>query len=111
MLRRNIGVLSLVLTVLAAASARAATPANEFSIKQTSNGGAEVRLGDVTIATYVPHDDKTQRPYFKDLMTPSGVRVTRPHPPVKGQDPEDHPDMHPGLWLAFSDLGGRDFWR
>ena len=27
------------------------------------------------------------------------------------QDLDDHPTMHPGLWLAFGDINGADFWR
>src|SRR5207248_1662398 len=41
----------------------------------------------------------------------SGIQVSRNNPPIPGQDPDDHGDMHPGLWMAFSDLGGHDFWR
>jgi hypothetical protein len=104
-------VVALAFTHLIAADAGATTYPSEFRMTQTPDGGVEVTLGRQPIATYVSHDEKTARPYFKDLMTPSGVRVTRSHPPVKGQDPEDHPDMHPGLWMAFSDLGGHDFWR
>ena len=26
-------------------------------------------------------------------------------------DLEDHPTFHPGIWLAFGDLSGADFWR
>jgi hypothetical protein len=37
--------------------------------------------------------------------------VSRNHPPLPGKDLADHADFHPGLWLAFGDLGGGDFWR
>ena len=37
--------------------------------------------------------------------------MTRNHPPIEGQDPTDHATFHPGLWLAFGDLGGADDWR
>jgi len=37
--------------------------------------------------------------------------VTRHHPPREGIDIDDHATFHPGLWLAFGDLGGADFWR
>ncbi|MBT6154301.1 MAG: PmoA family protein [Planctomycetaceae bacterium] len=60
---------------------------------------------------YVTSDDKVRRPYFHGLHTPSGVRVTRVHPPVKGSELADHPTMHPGLWMAFGDISGADFWR
>jgi len=63
------------------------------------------------LATYVFRDPVILRPYFKDLHTPEGIQVTRRHPPQKGADPVDHDTMHPGLWLAFGDLSGSDFWR
>jgi hypothetical protein len=28
-----------------------------------------------------------------------------------GRDATDHATMHPGLWLAFGDISGADFWR
>ncbi len=63
------------------------------------------------IAHYVFKDDKILRPYFAHVRTLEGVQVTRHHPPVAGRDAVDHPTMHPGLWLAFGDLAGHDFWR
>lgn len=63
------------------------------------------------IAEYVFDDEEILRPYFRHLRTPSGVQVTRTHPPVEGVDRIDHATMHPGLWLAFGDLSGADFWR
>jgi putative membrane-bound dehydrogenase-like protein len=54
---------------------------------------------------------ETPRPYFSNLHTPGGIRVTRPHPPVPGSGDEDHATMHPGLWIGFGDLSGHDFWR
>lgn len=63
------------------------------------------------IATYVYRDEQISRPYFCDLYTRQGTRVTRNHPPIAGQDLTDHETFHPGLWLAFGDLGGSDFWR
>jgi hypothetical protein len=37
--------------------------------------------------------------------------VTRNHPPIPGVDPDDHADMHCGIWLGFGDIDGHDFWR
>jgi hypothetical protein len=74
-------------------------------------GRVEIRIGGQAVATYVYNDTKTLRPYFEHLKTTGGVQVTRNHPPVPGKDAVDHPDMHPGLWLAFGDLAGNDFWR
>jgi len=63
------------------------------------------------VATYVFRDDKVLRPHFKQLHAPGGIQVTRNHPPVAGQDATDHDTMHPGVWLAFGDISGNDFWR
>lgn len=63
------------------------------------------------VAEFVFRDEKILRPYFANVHTPDGRKVTRNHPPVAGQDATDHDTMHPGLWLAFGDLGGQDFWR
>ncbi len=63
------------------------------------------------LATYVWRDPKIPRPYLAHLRTPSGVQVTRNLPPEEGVDRTDHATFHPGLWLAFGDLSGADFWR
>ena len=63
------------------------------------------------LATYVFQDPQIPRPYFTNLCAPGGVPVTRHHPPRDGLDPIDHERLHPGLWLAFGDLTGVDFWR
>jgi hypothetical protein len=90
----------------------AAPPPGEQKIGFDANPGrVEVSLGRQVIATYVYNDPKTHRPFFEHLRTPSGVQVTRNHPPVAGKDAPDHADMHPGLWLAFADIAGSDFWR
>lgn len=78
---------------------------------EQTNDGVEIRLDGKTVATYVSRDAKIPRPYFAHVKTPSGLAVTRNYPPVKGVDPEDHATLHPGIWMAFADLGGRDFWR
>lgn len=70
-----------------------------------------ISVGDRTVARYVFADDKVQRPYFCDVKTSAGLQVTRNHPPVEGVDPDDHATMHPGVWLAFGDINGVDFWR
>ena len=66
---------------------------------------------DQPVAEYVFADQKIPRPYFSNLHVPDGFKVTRNHPPVQGQDAMDHDMLHPGLWLAFGDLNGVDFWR
>jgi len=63
------------------------------------------------VAEFVFKDGRILRPYFANLRAPGGYKVTRNHPPVAGQDATDHDTMHPGLWLAFGDINGQDFWR
>jgi methane monooxygenase PmoA-like len=70
-----------------------------------------ITAGTRSVATYVFADDTIPRPYFTAMHAPGGAEVTRRHPPREGTDATDHPTMHPGLWLAFGDLGGADFWR
>ncbi|HEX5221669.1 MAG TPA: DUF6807 family protein [Verrucomicrobiae bacterium] len=63
------------------------------------------------VAHFVFADTNILRPYFAHVHTPDGIPVTRNHPPVAGVDPVDHPTMHPGIWLAFGNISGQDFWR
>ncbi len=70
----------------------------------------ELRIGDQPFAHYVFNDPVITRPYFCNVRTPSGIQVTRNHP-IKQGDTDDHPTMHPGIWLAFGDLSGHDYWR
>lgn len=93
-----------------AEDAPAESKENVFSIRKLE-GGLEVRHGVHPIAEYMLPDEQTLRPSIRHLRTPSGIQLTRNHPPRKGEDLDDHPTMHPGLWLAFGDLNGADFWR
>jgi hypothetical protein len=70
-----------------------------------------ISLGKQAIADFVFQDPKILRPYFSNLKTSDGQQVTRNHPPREGQDAMDHDTMHPGIWLAFGDISGNDFWR
>ena len=63
------------------------------------------------VAEFVFRDDKILRPYFANVHAPGGAKATRQHPPVAGVDAVDHDTMHPGIWLAFGDISGADFWR
>jgi hypothetical protein len=79
--------------------------------------GWELQPGRLTVlhagrrlTDYVFADPEILRPYFQNVRAPSGVRVTRTHPPAAG-DATDHATMHPGVWLAFGDVNGEDFWR
>jgi hypothetical protein len=60
---------------------------------------------------YVFGDERILRPYFAHVHAPSGVQVTRQHPPRPGSDATDHDTMHPGIWFALGELSGADFWR
>jgi hypothetical protein len=74
-------------------------------------GSLQIHVDGKPLATYVWQDRDVMRPYFAHVHAPNGEQVTRNHPPVVGLDATDHANMHPGLWLAFGDLSGEDFWR
>jgi hypothetical protein len=87
-----------------------ATSAGEFDAEQRADR-VVLTCDNRPLAHYVFKDDKILRPYFVHVQTLDGIQVTRRHPPVAGGDAVDHDTMHPGLWLAFGDLAGNDFWR
>ncbi|WP_395740480.1 PVC-type heme-binding CxxCH protein [Prosthecobacter sp.] len=62
------------------------------------------------VAEYVTRHPDVKRPFWMNLRNRAGVQLTRSFPPQK-EEPQDHPDMHPGLWLAFGGINGTDFWR
>ena len=74
-------------------------------------GKVEITVGGKPFATYIYSDPKISRPYFAHVHAPSGTQVTRNHPPVAGDDKMDHPEFHPGIWMAFGDISGNDYWR
>jgi hypothetical protein len=82
----------------------------EFAIRP-ADGRLTVTCDGRPVGAYVFGDPRIPRPYWTALHAPDGTQVTREHPPVAGRDPVDHDTMHPGLWLAFGDLNGVDFWR
>ncbi len=71
----------------------------------------DLLLGETRIGEFVFNDLEILRPYFSNLRSATGEKVTRNHPPITGQDAVDHATMHPGIWLAFGSLNGQDFWR
>ncbi len=81
-----------------------------FSFSQ-SPGKVSITIDDHPLATYVYEDENIPRPYFAQVHAPGGTRVTRNHPPAQGKEPTDHATMHPGLWMAFGDINGNDYWR
>ena len=93
-------------------SASAGQDPPAVSLRQLA-GRVEISVGGQAVAAYVYEDPAIPRPYFCQVKTPQELAVTRPNPPDplvnKGND--DHPAFHPGIWLAFGDLGGEDFWR
>lgn len=93
-----------------AAITPAATATPGFGFEVQADRIAITHAG-TTVAAYVFRDQRILRPYFANLRALDGTQVTRSHPPVEGVDATDHDTMHPGLWLAFGDLNGEDFWR
>ena len=87
-----------------------ADAAAEFRVEQREQS-ISISWQDRAVAEYVFRDGQTLRPYFTRLHAADGTQVSRNHPPVKGVDATDHDTLHPGLWLAFGDLNGVDFWR
>lgn len=83
---------------------------NGFQVEKEKNQ-LLVSLGGKPIVEFVFRDDKTLRPYFSNARLLNGLKVTRNHPPVEGVDELDHSKLHPGIWLAFGDINGHDFWR
>lgn len=86
----------------------AAAPPVGFRMREAA---FDILVGAERIAAFVHRDERIARPYLAHVSLPGGPQVTRAHPPVAGTDPTDHDTMHPGIWLAFGDLGGADFWR
>ncbi|HUF62378.1 MAG TPA: PmoA family protein [Verrucomicrobiales bacterium] len=86
-------------------------PPPGFEVRRIQEHALDLIASGNAVLRYVFRDPVIRRPYFTDARTPSGVLVTRNHPPVEGTDATDHADMHPGVWLAFGDLNGFDFWR
>jgi hypothetical protein len=81
----------------------------KLTAKQSASS-VTILAGKQPVATYVLADEKISRPFYARVFTSDGIAVTRNHPPQTGE-PADHADMHPGIWLAFGDLSGHDFWR
>ncbi|MFN0126609.1 MAG: PVC-type heme-binding CxxCH protein [Verrucomicrobiales bacterium] len=104
----------------AAASEKPSAPEPSFKFHpaDTSPLSAEQRAdrllinqSGTMIGEFVFADSRIRRPFFANLRAPGGIPVTRAWPPVEGVDATDHADMHPGVWLAFGNISGQDFWR
>ncbi len=81
--------------------------AGEIGMTHT-DGKVAITMDGTVLATYVYNDEAVRRPYIANVTAPDGTPITRPYPP--GPD-DDHGTMHPGIWLAFGDIDGHDFWR
>ena len=70
-----------------------------------------IRINDFPVTQFVFVDEQIARPYFANLRTAQTHRLSRRQPPLEGEEATDHDTMHPGVWLAFGDVNGHDFWR
>ena len=106
---RNLTIALLVgLAATCSSDVLADAPLVEF---ETEPGKVAISIAGHPFANYVYYDAEISRPYFSHVCAPGGVQVTRNHPPIDGQDVADHPTYHPGIWMAFGDISGSDFWR
>lgn len=110
-LTRYAVILSIFTLYTVSASRLSADGEENYVSFKPSPGRLEIRIDDEHFATYVYNDAKVLRPHFSNIQAPGEIQVTRHHPPRVGEDPVDHDTMHPGIWLAFGDLSGKDFWR
>ncbi len=78
---------------------------------QMDGGAVDIHISGQKFGEFVFEDEEIPRSYFAHITTPSGIQVTRNHPPVKGQDKDDHAAYHPGIWMSFGDISGHDYWR
>lgn len=76
-----------------------------------NDNSLQINIDGHPFTTYVFKDSVIPRPFFHSIFTSGGIPVTRNFPPVEGVDSMDHATFHPGLWLAFGDISGNDFWR
>ncbi len=84
---------------------------NSLQFQRTPDRLVITTSSNAPVAEYVFEDAEILRPYFTRLHSPTGILLTRNHPPVAGTDATDHATMHPGIWLAIGDINGQDFWR
>ncbi len=98
-----------LLAVVTSRAALASDDESPLTAKQSA-GSVTIFAGKQPVASYVFADDKIARPFYAHVLTTDGIAVTRNYPPKAGE-PADHADMHPGIWLAFGNLSGHDFWR
>ena len=101
--------LALVIGVIASNRVEAAkAPLVAFEEQST---GLQITIDGAPFASYYNPTEEIPRPYFAHVKTPSGIQVTRNHPPIEGKDSMDHDTYHPGIWLTFAGINGNDYWR
>jgi hypothetical protein len=76
-----------------------------------SEGSFSISRNGRHVANYFYRHGKIPRPFFARLHGPDGIELTRQFPVDATSDDRDHDTIHPGLWFAFGDLNGVDFWR
>jgi hypothetical protein len=103
-------VIRLLAAVVVVSTAAGATAA-DLTVTRLDDRLVIATVSGDGVADYVFADPRVGRPALRDLRAPDGSVVTRPSPPRPDVDPPDHPTMHPGLMLCFSDLSGHDPWR
>jgi len=100
----------IVAALFASALTGRAEDPSPFSVTR-HDGRLVIRRNDAPVAEFLFDDATIKRPCFANVHAPHGTPVTRTHPPRAGIDAVDHAAMHPGIWLAFGDISGEDFWR
>ncbi len=106
-----VGIVLVSLTYVAAPRASAIEPDKAPVEFAQGAGRVTVVIDGLPFAVYYYRDDKIPRPFFAYVRAPVGLQVTRHCPPIEGQDLMDHPTFHPGIWMAFGDINGADYWR
>jgi hypothetical protein len=104
---KGLRALALIWLCLASSSALAQTAVDFVQ----EPGKIIVKIAGAPVATYCYADPTILRPFFAQVRAPGSIQITRNQPPIEGKDPTDHPQAHPGIWLAFGELSGGDFWR
>ena len=106
----SLGLMALMILETYVGTAPSAVGAEpKLTLKRTETS-LVISVADLPVGTYIFADEKVARPFYAHVFALSGMPVTRTFPP-KADEPTDHAEMHPGIWLAFGDLSGEDFWR
>ncbi|MGI9243664.1 MAG: DUF6807 family protein, partial [Verrucomicrobiales bacterium] len=92
----------------AEAGAVSQSPDRELSFERDGESRLLLMSGGTRIATYLIDDPVLSRRGLVNVMTGSGIPVTRRFPAPQGSD---HTHMHPGIWLGFGWISGNDYWR